>query len=323
MLQDIIENFPNQFSWEPKVENGSDFKPPPKIIVLGMGGSHLAADLLKTWSPFWSRVLIHSDYGLPDFSDEELKKYLIIASSHSGNTEEVVDGLKIALEKNLTVAIVASSGQLIKIAQEKFLPYVALPADNIQPRLALGYSLLALLKLMGEEKTLAETKELAQTLKTEELKKPGKSLAEKLQNKIPIIYSSSRKQAIALNWKIKFNETAKIPAWANFIPELNHNEMAGFDVVTSTKNINEKFFFIILADKYDHTQNQKRMKLLADLLQKRNFPVEIINLAGQNHWHKIFSALVLADWTSLYLAQYYSHDPDQVPLVEEFKNLIA
>lgn len=330
MFKQTLENFPKQFEWQPKITNADKLIRKEKMIVLGMGGSHLAADLARTWAPYWGKILVHSDYGLPELTDAKLANYLIIASSHSGNTEEVVDGLNAALEKNLAVAVIASGGQLLETAEKQAIPYIKLPAEHgsinspqVQPRVAVGYSLLAILKLAGEEAAAQELRGLANLLEMEKLKTDSQKLAERLRGKIPIIYASTRKLPLAQIWKIKFNETAKIPAFANAVPELNHNEMAGFDSSPVSRELSEKFSFIILEDKYDHPKNQKRLVALAELLKARGLDAEQIQLQGQNHWHKIFNSVVTADWTSYYLAEFYGVDPEDVPTVEDFKKKLA
>lgn len=323
MFKQTLENFPKQFEWQPEITNADKLIRKEKMIVLGMGGSHLAADIARTWAPYWGKILVHSDYGLPELTDAELANYLIIANSHSGNTEEAVDGLNAALEKNLAVAVVASGGWLMETAEKQTIPYIKLPAENIQPRVAVGYSLLAILKLAGEEEAAQELRGLANLLEIEKLKTDSQKLAERLRGKVPIIYASTRKLPLAQIWKIKFNETAKIPAFANAVPELNHNEMAGFDSSPVSRELSEKFSFIILEDKYDHLKNQRRLAALAEILKAKGFDVERIQLQGQNHWHKIFSALMLADWTSYHLAEFYGVDPEDVPTVEDFKKKIG
>ena len=121
---------------------------------------------------------------------------------------------------------------------------------------------------------------------------------------------------------MKFNEDTKIPAFYNIFPELNHNEMNGFDVVPATKNLSDKFHFIFLRDKNDHPQISKRMKILEKLYQKRKLAVTVLELKGKNIWEKIFSNLILADFTAFYLAKSYDIAPEPVPMVEEFKKLI-
>jgi glucose/mannose-6-phosphate isomerase len=90
----------------------------------------------------------------------------------------------------------------------------------------------------------------------------------------------------------------------------------------STKELSNKFYFIILKDNKDNPKIQKRMEVLEKLYKDRNLPVETIELSGKDTWHKIFSSLLLADWTAYYTAIEYGLEPEQVPMVEEFKKLI-
>jgi glucose/mannose-6-phosphate isomerase len=317
-MSDAIKNFHKQFSYKPVIEQTKHLNKFNHYYVIGMGGSHLAADLALIWNPQLPLTIV-SDYGLPS---RITKKNLVIASSYSGNTEETIDGLKIALKKKLPVVVIAVGGKLITLAKKHCLPYIQLPNTGIQPRCALGFSLRALLKILGDEKGLQESSRLAQTLKPDAYEKPGKALAEKLTNKIPIIYSSRQNSAIAYNWKIKLNETGKIPAFYNVLPELNHNEMNGFDAQPATKQLCNKFHFVFLKDKNDHPRVQKRMAILERLYRERGLPVEISELRGKTAFEKMFSSLVLADWTAVYIAKHYKLESEQVPMVEEFKKLM-
>ena len=283
-----------------------------------MGGSHLAADLAKLWNSQLPLTIV-SDYGLPP---EVTKKDLVIASSYSGNTEETIDGLKIALKKKIPIVVIAVGGKLIALAIKHNLPYVQLPNTGIQPRCALGFSLRALLKIVKDERGLRESARLAKTLIPTELEKAGKTLAEKLKGRVPVIYSSRKNYAIAYNWKIKLNETGKIPAFYNVLPELNHNEMNGFDAQPSTKQLCNKFHFVFLKDKKDHPRVQKRMAILERLYRERGLPVETLELQGKTQFEKMFSSLVLADWTAVYTAEHYGLESEQVPMVEELKKLM-
>lgn len=321
-MKKAIESFSRQFEFIPIIQNADNLKKHAKFVVSGMGGSHLAADLLKAWRPEID-LIIHSDYGLPGLSEEELKSRLFIFSSYSGNTEEVLDGLRLALDKNLPVLVIAVGGKLIESAKRMNLPYIQMPDTGIQPRSALGFSFRALLKAMDEELALNSTQALASNLDPKKFENPGKELAGKLEGHIPVIYSSSRNQAIAGNWKIKFNETGKIPSFYNVVPELNHNEMTGFDPNDKSRPLSENFHFVILSDESDHPKVKTRMTKLIDLYINRGFKVEVIELTGENIFVKIFSSLLLADWASYYTALNYGHEPEQVPIVEEFKKMIA
>jgi len=176
--------------------------------------------------------------------------------------------------------------------------------------------------MMGKEKELAEITQLTWLLKPREFEAQGKELAKKLKNKVPVIYASEANYALAYNWKIKLNETGKIPAFYNVFPELNHNEMTGFDVKDSSRHLSRNFIFFLLRDKNDHPKIQKRMAILKKLYEDRGLPMVTLELKGKNKFHKIFSSLVLADWIAYYTAKQYSLEPEQVPMVEEFKKLI-
>jgi glucose/mannose-6-phosphate isomerase len=320
-MYEIIKNFNKQFEYEPQVEGDLSLEGVKNFIAVGMGGSHLAADILNSYDPSFD-ILVHKNYGLPNLPEETLKQSLIIFNSYSGNTEEVIDSFNLALKRKLKMVSITYDGKLLELSKEYNVPFVKLPGPKIQPRLALGFHTKALLKILNREKELKEINELVYLLKPEEFEGQGRELAQKIKNKIPIIYASEKNQAIAYIWKIKFNETSKIPAFYNVFPELNHNEMTGFDVKETTKNLSQNFIFLIFFDEEDHPKIQKRITILKNLYEERNLKLEILKLEGQNKFHKIFSSLVLADWTSFLLAKEYKVEPEEVPMVEEFKKLM-
>lgn len=321
-IYEAIKNFNKQFEYEPRIENTAALKPTIKFLVIGMGGSHLAADLLKLWNPALD-VMVHEDYGLPETSDRDLRDRLIILSSYSGNTEEVLSAFEEAGTKKLSRAVIAIGGKLIDLAKKNGLPYIQMPDTGIQPRSAPGFTLMALLKIMNQSKAIEEASQLSSMLKPVEFENQGRELAERLRGFVPVIYSSSRNFPIAYNWKIKFNETSKIPAFYNVLPELNHNEMTGFDTKNTTRILSKNFYFLLLEDEDDHPQIKKRMQILAKLYRDRSLKTEFIKFADEkNIFYKIFSSLILADWTTYYTAQSYGVEPEQVPMVEEFKKLI-
>lgn len=321
-MSDAIKNFAQQFAFEPQISNNSLAKRYDRYIFLGMGGSHLAADLALCWRPDLP-LTIFSDYGLPSMSYGYGKKSLVIANSYSGNTEETITGLTEAVKKHLPIGVIAVGGKLIDLAKKKHLPYIQLPDTGIQPRSALGFSLRALFKIMNEEAGLRESKRLAKTLDPSSFALTGKALAQRLLGHIPVIYSSRANQAIAYNWKIKFNETGKIPAFYNVLPELNHNEMTGFDVKDSSKDLSDRFHFIFLKDAKDHPRVQKRLDILQKLYRDRGLAVDVLELQGETKLEKIFSSLLLADWAALHMAENYGLESEQVPMVEEFKKLMV
>lgn len=314
MEQSII-NFNKQFEYEAVIRNSEKLKDKYEHFVLcGMGGSHLAAGIIKAHKP-GVELYVHRDYDLPPYSEEFLKNSLLIASSHSGNTEEVISFLNAALDNGLDVVVITTGGELFDIAVSKQLPHVIMPNEGVQPRLALGYSALAIAEVMKDKNLISEIREAGKKIDPESLKSEGISLLNSIDSKIPVIYSSNKNLAVAYNWKIKFNETAKTPAFYNIFPELNHNEMQGYQEDMYAGD----FHFIFINDSTDNERIQKRMSVFSELLKEKGYEVTNLELAGVNVLEKIFSSLLIADWTALELAKIKNTDPQSVPFIEEFK----
>ncbi|MDP2669353.1 MAG: bifunctional phosphoglucose/phosphomannose isomerase [bacterium] len=316
-MEEAIKNFPKQFAWEPVIENGAILGQYEKFTICGMGGSALPGDLLSI-ALTDVEIRTHRDYGLP----KEVKNTLIIASSYSGNTEETIDAFETALSRDLPVMAITTGGKLLELARERGVPYIVIPDTGIQPRMATGFFVTALLSMMFEGKYLKLASALAKRLDADKAMEAGEVLGKKLEKKVPIIYSSYKNYAMAYNWKIKFNETAKIPAFANCFPELNHNEMNGFDVRSGNKELSEKFHFIFLKEKEESPKINKRMAVLEKILRDKNLSVEGIAIEGRDELSKIFQNLLVADWTAYFLAKHYHVNPELVPMVEEFKKQI-
>ena len=168
-----------------------------------------------------------------------------------------------------------------------------------------------------------DSAKLKDVLKPEALKLKGEELANKIFGHIPVVYSSRRNLTLAYNWKIKFNEGGKVPAFYNTFPELNHNEMAGFDVVEGTRGLSDKIHFIFIKDSDDHPRIKKRMEILEKLYRDRNLAVDNLELDGVTRLEKIFRSLLIADWTAVHIADMYGLESEQVPMVEEFKKMIG
>lgn len=320
MMSEAIKNFPQQFSFAPVVENAGALRPFTRVLICGMGGSHLAADLLPILTP-GRRETVYSDYGLPELGEDDKAETILILSSYSGNTEEVIEAAHQAKTLGLNAAVIAVGGTLLQLAKDNNWPFVALPNTGVQPRSALGLATIGLLALLNETAALSEVQSFA-NFDGAHLQAQGQALAARLAGFVPVIYASHRNQALAYNWKIKFNETGKIPAFYNVIPELNHNEMNGYDYNAQTRALSERFRFIFLRDAADHPMNQKRFEVLAQLYADRGLPVEVIEITGATPTEKVFSNLLLADWTALGIAEQNGAEPEAVPMVEEFKHLI-
>lgn len=314
MMLETVRNFPEQLQFRPTVMNASHMiQTYKRLIVCGMGGSHLSADMLALLRTGSVRA-VHSDYELPSVTDAEA---LWIMSSYSGNTEEVLSAYECARSAKLPIAVVAAGGKLIACAQRDSVPYIELPATGIQPRAALGYGVIALATLLHDEALIDELRALSFDIARQE--EQGRDLAVHVADKIPLIYASGRNGALAQNWKIKINENAKTPAFWNVIPELNHNEMTGFDTTARSRKMAQHFSVIMLRDNDDYQQNKKRFAATAALYAARGVSVVYHDMSGATRAQKLFNTLLVGDFLSIALGELYGGEIEQVPMVEEFK----
>lgn len=325
-FKQVVKDYPKQFAkaldFAKAVKINGKFE---NIIVCGMGGSALPADIIISYLKSKNinfPIIICRNYNLPI---EASKKSLIIASSFSGSTEEVISCLQEAIKRKLKIIGLAKTKDIIEICQKNKIPFIQYPDDGptFQPRCASGYIFTSILTILSKINVVngleKELKSLAKFLEkiNQEQETAGKKLAQKSKGNIPLIYTSEfYRDSIARIFKIKFNENAKTQSFFNYFPELNHNEMVGFT------NLVGKYFIIILQDPADHDRNKKRMKILKNIFDKKGIPVEIITMKGETVLEKIFATSLLADWTSYYLALSYNQDPTPVNMVEEFKDLM-
>jgi glucose/mannose-6-phosphate isomerase len=286
-----------------------------------MGGSALPGSLLQLFARNlnfkFQNFFVHRDYNLPNFAN---KNSLIFTISYSGNTEETISAFKEAISKKLKVISISSGGKLKELSQKFKTQFIEIPS-GWPPRMALGYLFSALFSALIKLKIVPDFKKeilaLKEKLKPEKFEKEGQEIAHFLLYKIPLIYSSSSYRELARIWKINFNENSKVPAFFNYFPELNHNEMTG--IGEANKNYRKIFRAIILKEKSDNPRNKKRMKILAEIFKERGIESKILNLKGKNIFEKVFSSILLSYFSSFYLAKLQNIDPVPVKLVEEFK----
>lgn len=322
-IYDVIEELPNQFVsgfQETTVTLSPDTA---KIVFCGMGGSALPANLLKTYlslaqPSFHLPIRIVRDYALPSNIDES---YCGFFSSYSGNTEEILSLLAQAEKKGLKqIIILAHSGKLLDLAKQKNYPLITIP-DTKQPRLSYGYYVGALLKVLVNSQLLKLNDDLLVTdignitSQTNNIKTQAEGLAGRIKDHIPLIYSSSLWQSLAMVWKINLNENAKTPSFWNAFPEMNHNELVGF-----TQNLGQ-FKAILLQDPDQNEKITKRLAVFQKMFQSK-LKAEIIDLPAGSPFYKLIYGLMLGVWTSYFLALEYNLDPGPVDLVEEFKTMM-
>jgi bifunctional phosphoglucose/phosphomannose isomerase len=302
-----------------------------KVVVTGMGGSALAALLIKSWQESKLNITfeIVRDYKLPNYVDD---KTLVIASSYSGNTEETLSCLDEALKKGANIGCVSSGGKLVEIAKNNELPYVVLPS-GIQPRMGVIANLRAILAVLvsygvvsqsdfDEVKNLGpwlniESKKWGRDVSTSE--NQAKQLALLSAGKTAIFYSSTAMGGVAYKWKISWNENAKNVAFWNVLPEFNHNEFMGW----TSHPVEKPYVVFDLRSSFDHPKITKRFEISDRLLSGKRPKANVIELQGESVIAQMLWASIFADFVSIYLAILNGVDPSKVELIEKLKQELA
>ncbi|MCL5114150.1 MAG: bifunctional phosphoglucose/phosphomannose isomerase [Patescibacteria group bacterium] len=332
-LRQVIIDFPDQFkegleiAKHVKLEGRFD-----NVTISGMGGSALPANLLriycnsllKKYSNFKHfEITINRYYSLPPESYSS--NHVNFIASYSGNTEETISSLEELHGKNIPFIGLSSGGKIQELCKKYKMPFVKLPVPNVsfQPRMGTGFFFGAIIQVFINQKLIPDVSEElikdAEKLKLDMKNKEnqGKKIASMIKGKTPVIYASPKYKSVAMVWKIKINENSKTPAFWNFLPESNHNEMVGFT------NPQGKFIIIMLKDSDDNPRNLKRYEATSRIMSDNGIENYIIEMNGESVFEKIFESISLADWTSYYLAMQYNQDPTPVDLVEKLKKILA
>ena len=331
-FRQMILSSPDQFAEGFRRAEGIKFPAHPgftSIEISGMGGSALPGNILRLYLADLSRRGLLKDrisiyqnrfYDLPWEANQSLNVF----ASYSGNTEETIESFEEAIAKQLPSIGISSGGKLEALCVEHGIPHIKLPIpfENFQPRVGTGYFFAAIYQVLINEGLVPDTREEilreAEQLREQAaaIEEAGKALSEKCVGVTPVIYASPRYKSVAMVWKIKMNENAKTPAFWNFFPELNHNEMIGYT------NPQGKFLVIMLRDGEDHPKNLKRFDVTAGLLREKGIPVEMLDMEGESVYYKVFASLRLGDFISYHLALRNGIDPTPVDMVEQLKKML-
>jgi glucose/mannose-6-phosphate isomerase len=332
-FKNFLKKFPEQISESKKIFEKSKIRLRPEgvanIIYLGMGGSAIAGDILREvlfdYLPVPMEVV--RGYECPDYCN---RKTLVIASSYSGNTEETLSAVTKASAQGAKIVAVTSGGQLAKTAQKNKWKLIHLP-EGFPPRQAFGYLFFPLLYLLHKIVAAPEleqqlenlTKHIcSQVIRSDEHAAEGKSLprevAYKLHNKIPIIYAMEPYlKSVALRWRTQLNENAKSLAFHHVIPEMNHNEIVGWEM--QEQLVKDLIVIFLESDLYPE-RIKTRIKLTKQILTDKG--IEVIEVYGEGNsiLENAITLICMGDWVSYYLALFYEKDPMAILNIDYFKS---
>ena len=296
------------------------------ILFCGMGGSAIAGDLLKSMliEHMEIPIVINRDYSVPNWLN---KSTLVILSSYSGNTEEVLSCYSECINRKNNPIIISSNGELLKNAKKRGDSYALIP-KGLMPRAALGYSISILFKILNDSNivNLNQINDLKKT--TVSLKKDSDLyskidsnnkailLAQKIYNAFNLIYTSNNMEVVGMRFRAQLAENAKMLSSHFVFPEQNHNEIEGF-VNTYTNKLNILWIY----DECNHSKILKRMEITSSILGGK-VENHIVKSKGKTFINRELRLIYFLDWVSFYCAILNNVNPYPVDNISKLKSLL-
>jgi glucose/mannose-6-phosphate isomerase len=299
------------------------------VVVLGMGGSGIAGDVLYATAAAFMPVpvVVVKSYELPAFVGEGS---LVFAVSFSGDTEETIETASLAAVQGAHIVAVTSGGELGRLASGWGAPVIPLPSDIPQPRAALGAMAippLVVLEKIGLFKGAYQWIDLAVSQlqrRRDRLTRPGneaEELARRIGRTVPLIYGGGVVGATAAQrWKTQVNENANAPAFWNTHPELCHNEIQGWG---QHGDVTRQVFTIVnLRHDGEHPQVIRRVDLVDDLVREVVAGIEDVRAEGEGELAQLLDLILFGDFVSLHMAAQEGLDPGPVPALVHVKSAL-
>ncbi len=328
-----LAKFPDQ--WKKAVELTSDIvwsvdsSRVKNVCFSGMGGSAIGADLIRSYSMGKCPVpvFVNRRYDLPEWVGADT---LFVACSYSGNTEETLHALQLAKSRNAQIVAVTSGGKLLLDASHEEYGYVKIPG-GMPPRAALAYGLVPLFKLFNylgyTEEGIEALDETAKMLNEQVMifsemeNNQALVIATELQDTLPIIYTGSGLlESVGLRWRGQFEENSKVLSYGNTIPEMNHNEIVGWEQIA---HLTGRLSVILLEDEHDHPKEKQRIQIVKELVEDLTVFTIHLKSSGKSRLTRQFSLIQLGDWVSLYLALINEVDPTPIAKIDLLKSRLA
>lgn len=300
-----------------------------QVVISGMGGSAIGADLVAAavMDSCFVPVIVHRDYGLPAFAKGP--ETLVICSSHSGNTEETLDSFEAAIKDGCRVLAVSTGGKLAEQASTAGVPVWQFE-HNGQPRAAVGFSFGLILGALNRLGLVPDpTEDVAGAVKAMKSqqpalvagspipKNPAKRLAGQLMGRWVTVFGAGALAPVARRWKGQLNEVAKAVANFEFIPEADHNTLAG--VLHPPEVIPPHVMTLFLRAPSDHPRNRLRLDITRKTYMLEGMNVDAYTAKGDSTIAHIWTALHFGDYMAYYLAMSYGVDPTPVTALESLK----
>jgi glucose/mannose-6-phosphate isomerase len=302
-----------------------------RLVILGMGGSAIAGDLLRSLAARRSHkaIFVCRGYEIPGLVDENT---LVVACSYSGETEETLAAFSQALRGPAKKLVMTTGGRLAGLAREYEIPAFFFDYKG-EPRAALGYGLMPLLSVAEQVGVLQEIEtEVAEAVAltgdlVQELdsmiaaeRNPAKQLAGRLQTKIPIVYGAEGLTEVAHRWKTQFNENSKVWAFYEELPEAHHNAIVGYPL---PREAIDRLHVVLLYHPMLHPRIILRYDATKDALAAAGVGYDVVEVKGSGPLSQMLTGILYGDFVSYYLAILNAISPSPVAAINEVKRHLA
>jgi glucose/mannose-6-phosphate isomerase len=330
-----IRDLPHQCraAWQEAqtLELPDDYCDIDKTVILGMGGSAIAGDFLRSLVALESPIPVfsHRDYELPLLVDG---RTLLIASSYSGNTEEVLSCFERGLGTGAKKVVITGGGKLLTTARANGVPAFVFHYES-EPRAALGYGIMPLLAIAQKVDMVADKSEdvddaiaamVGLATRIDETvplaRNPAKQLAQRLHQRLPVVYGAGILTQVARRWKGQLNETSKMWCFYEELPEANHNALVGYGL---PKEIAAKALVVFLRAPSLHPRILLRYDLTQTALEEAGVESATVDAEGKSPLAQMMSAVLFGDWVSLYVAVLNGVEPAPTPPIATLKERLA
>jgi glucose/mannose-6-phosphate isomerase len=301
----------------------------PTLALVGMGGSAIAADILKEWLAE-TQMSIEVIRG-PKLPGSVGPDTCVVVTSYSGQTAEALKAMREARKRNAQISCIASGGELLRLCREEGIPHVQVRA-GLQPREALPHLLCASLVILerwgvcDHASIYAELKsvkgqldELGRAIGFErpERRNPAKQLALWLHRTIPFIYTSPHLEAAGRRFKNQLNENSKVLAKFEVLPEMLHNEVQGWHMLNEGFDDLVSFVFLRGCEDEEEVAQLSRLKRLIRQLGGRR--IQEISLRSPTIPSALITTIYYCDYVSFYLAMIRGVDPTPIKTIQSLK----
>jgi glucose/mannose-6-phosphate isomerase len=305
-----------------------DYNKPDTIVVAGMGGSGIGGELLKDWARDRIAVPIEvcKEYTLPAYAN---RRTLVFVVSYSGETEETLSVFRDAIKRKCMIICVSSGGKLHEFAERMSLPHLLVPA-GMAPRATLPYLFIPLLTTLetfglisGVDGEISETVKILKKVSVDNSpERPlsrnfSKMLAKNVRGTVAAVYGFGFYRTVAQRLKTQFNENSKSPAkWETF-PELDHNEIVGWE---EPAGLARYFTAILIRDAEEPTGIHQRIEVTRELMSRHIKKIYELHGLGTSRLARMSSVICTGDFASVYLAILRGIDPTPVKTITLLKS---